>query len=113
MLYLYIDESGDLGFDFDNKRSSCYFTITILLIDGADNRARISKAITKTKKTKLNKFKNTELKGSKQSLSVKKYFYSLIHQVPFEIYSLTINKQKSRIFALKLVLTISIIQQSN
>jgi len=34
MWYLYLDESGDLGFDFANKRSSIFFTITILLVKG-------------------------------------------------------------------------------
>ncbi len=34
MWYLYLDESGDLGFDFVNKKPSKFFTITILVIKG-------------------------------------------------------------------------------
>ncbi len=34
MLYLYLDESGDLGFDFINKKPSSFFTICVLAIRG-------------------------------------------------------------------------------
>lgn len=30
MWYLYLDESGDLGFDFVNKKPSKFFTVSIL-----------------------------------------------------------------------------------
>lgn len=30
MWYLYLDESGDLGFDFVNKKPSKFFTVTII-----------------------------------------------------------------------------------
>ena len=32
MLHLFLDESGDLGFDFVNKKPSKFFTITILVL---------------------------------------------------------------------------------
>ena len=32
MFYIYLDESGDLGFDFEAKKPSKFFTITLLLI---------------------------------------------------------------------------------
>ncbi len=32
MLYLYLDESGDLGFDFFTKKPSKFFTITIMMM---------------------------------------------------------------------------------
>lgn len=32
MWFLYLDESGDLGFDFVNKKPSKFFTIAILEI---------------------------------------------------------------------------------
>lgn len=37
MLYLYLDESGDLGFDFFAKKPSRFFTVTILAIKGVEN----------------------------------------------------------------------------
>ena len=44
MWYLYLDESGDLGFDFVTKRPSNFFTVTVLLGQGVENnRALIHK----------------------------------------------------------------------
>ncbi|MCF6150415.1 MAG: DUF3800 domain-containing protein [Candidatus Kuenenia sp.] len=94
MLYLYLDESGDLGFDFFTKNPSKYFTVTVMLVQGMENRKRIAKAIKRTIQNKLLKQKGTELKGSKQSIEVKKYFYSHVESVPFEIYTLTLNKRR-------------------
>jgi len=80
MWFLYLDESGDLGFDFVNKKPSNYFTITILAIsDYARNRA-IIKAAAKTLKRKLNRklFKRRvvhELKASETTFDIKKYLY--------------------------------------
>lgn len=94
MLYLYLDESGDLGFDFFAKKPSKYFTITVMLVNGMENRKKIAKAVKKTLQNKFKKQKATELKGSKQSIEVKKYFYRHIEPVPFEIYALTLNKRR-------------------
>lgn len=44
MLYLYLDESGDLGFDFFAKKPSQYFTVTVMLVQGLENRKKIANA---------------------------------------------------------------------
>jgi len=94
VLYLYLDESGDLGFDFFNKNPSNYFTITVLMINGNRDKKRMTKAVKKTIKRKLRKQKRNELKGSKDSLQVKTYLYKQIENIPFEIYALTLNKRR-------------------
>lgn len=99
MLYLYLDESGDLGFDFVNKKPSRVFTVCILLIHGADDRKRVVKMIERTLRRKLNPKKRRnryveEVKGSQTTLNIKKYFYRNIRKLPFEIYSLTLNKKR-------------------
>ena len=97
MKFLYLDESGDLGFDFVNKKPSKYFTITILAIDGLANNRQI---INGAKKTIIRKMRtrNTrgvlELKGSEASLEIKQFFYDKIKHIPFQIYSITLNKEK-------------------
>jgi len=48
MWRFYLDESGDLGFDFDRKNTSRYFTICILAISGRDSFRRIRNAVKKT-----------------------------------------------------------------
>lgn len=93
MLYLYLDESGDLGFDFFAKKPSKYFTVTVMLVQGMENRKKIAKAV---KRTIQNKFttQRAELKGSKQSIEIKRYFYRHVEAVPFELYALTLNKRR-------------------
>lgn len=94
MLYLYLDESGDLGFDFFAKKPSKHFTVTVMLVQGVENRKRIAKAVKRTLKKKLSSPMERELKGSKQSIEVKRYFYRHIEPVPFELYALTLNKRR-------------------
>lgn len=93
MLYLYLDESGDLGFDFFSKRPSKFFTITVLVVKGIDNNRKLIKAANKTIKRKLSD-QQTELKGTKDSIKVKKYFYKQVIDIPFGIYSLSLNKSR-------------------
>lgn len=52
MLYLYLDESGDLGFDFVNKKPSEHFTVCVLAIKGAENDRALSKAVRAVDKLK-------------------------------------------------------------
>lgn len=93
VLYLYLDESGDLGFDFFAKKPSKYFTVTVLAVSGKDNNRLLINAVKKTIKRRLRR-QDAELKGAKDSLALKKYLYSQLGTVPFEIYSLTLNKQR-------------------
>lgn len=94
MWYLYLDESGDLGFDFFAKRPSNFFTVTILALrEGNNNRALIN-AVKKTIRRKLPRRPSVELKGSHTSIQVKRYFYGLVRSVPFGLYSLTLNKRR-------------------
>lgn len=95
MQYLYLDESGDLGFDFVNKKPSKFFTVAILLVKGQNNRL-LTKAVKQTLKRKFKRKTNKviELKGSKCPLTIKHYFYNLIKNIDFEIYSITLNKRR-------------------
>ncbi len=99
MLYLYLDESGDLGFDFVNKKPSKYFTIAILAVRGYKENRTLLKAVGKTLKRKLNpKSKRkrlvSELKATKTTLEIKKYFYQQVKSINFGIYSITLNKRR-------------------
>ena len=33
MAHIFLDESGDLGFDFTKKRTTKYFVVTLLFVD--------------------------------------------------------------------------------
>ena len=96
MLYLYLDESGDLGFDFVNKKPSKFFTVTILAIRGPANNRLLIKAVKKTLARKLNRRKSvvSELKGARTVFEIKMYFYGQIEELKFGVYSLTLNKKR-------------------
>jgi len=93
MLYLYLDESGDLGFDFFAKKPSKYFTVTILSVSGIENNRRLIKAVRKTIRRKLPQ-RQSELKGAKDSIRIKEYFYRQVSALPFNIYAVTLNKRR-------------------
>jgi len=99
MLYLYLDESGDLGFDFVNKKPSKYFVVTILAVEGYETNRLLIKGVKKTLKRKLNpkgKRKRivAELKGTKTLFEIKEYFFRQVEDLDFSIYSLVLNKRR-------------------
>lgn len=99
MWYLYLDESGDLGFDFVNKKPSKFFTVTILALSSFDANRKMIKAVKKTLARKLNarnKRKRIvhELKGTDTIIDIKKYFFDQVNDIKFGIYSLTLNKRR-------------------
>ena len=55
MAYIFLDESGDLGFDFTKKGTSKFFIITILFTENA--RGGIEKVVKKTHSELAKKFK--------------------------------------------------------
>ena len=98
MIYIYLDESGDLGFNFENKKPSDFFTITVVVVRNIKSNKWIKKEIETTIKRKLNtKIKNKrfvqEIKWSKTELWIKKYLFKRIDKFDFEIYSITFNKR--------------------
>lgn len=79
-MIIFLDESGDLGFDFSKSKTSRKFVITLLVCDGKEATDSFRKAARRTLKNKLNRKKKgsrvvQELKGAKTSLDIKKYFY--------------------------------------
>lgn len=99
-MYIFLDESGDLGFNFENKSSSNIFCITLLVCYDKNTFFSFKSAVRKTLITKFNK-KNTkklitELKGSSTTLSVKQYFYKQLlkhDDQAWDIYSIIVDKQ--------------------
>ena len=55
MWYLCLDESGDLGFDFVNKKPSKHFTICLLAMSDSAAYYAIRRAAKKTLRRKVNK----------------------------------------------------------
>lgn len=97
-MYVFIDESGDLGTDFDNKKPSKFFVITLLICETNQALKTIKKSIEKTLKRKLNcssKSPKDEIKGTNTTLKIKQYFYNQIaHLDDIQIYSVILNKKR-------------------
>lgn len=96
-MFICLDESGDLGFDFIKEKTTRKFVVTILVCNSVDARKEFRKAVRRTLKNKLNrKKKNTryvaELKGRGTTLEIKKYFLRNIQRDDWEIYALALNK---------------------
>lgn len=97
MWYLFLDESGDLGFDFEDKSPTKHFTVCILATSDRASFLRIGTAVRKTLARKLGKPRRQqihELKGSNTSLAVKTFFWRLIKDCRFGIYAVTLNKRR-------------------
>lgn len=96
MWYLYLDESGDLGFDFVNKKPSKFFTVCILATSHRESFLKINRSVRKTLRHKVNKPKKNhvhELKGRNTSIEVKQYFWRYVRDCKFGIYAITLNKR--------------------
>ena len=98
-MIIYLDESGDLGFDFSKPKTSRKFVITLLVCDGSDSAEGFRKAVRRTLKNKLNHKRYQgrvvhELKGTGTTLAVKQYFYRLIPDKGWRIYTVALNKAR-------------------
>lgn len=56
-MFIYLDESGDLGFDYfdyNKKNTTKKFVVTLLVCNSANARKAFEKAVRRTLKNKLN-----------------------------------------------------------
>ncbi|HBA70800.1 MAG: hypothetical protein A2X82_02550 [Geobacteraceae bacterium GWC2_55_20] len=97
-MIIYLDESGDLGFDFNKPKTSRKFVITLLVCQNRDAIDCFRKAVSRTLKNKLNHKKGDrkvqELKGTGTTIEVKQYFYRHLLRDGWELYSVVLNKTR-------------------
>lgn len=96
-MYIFLDESGDLGFDFSKQKTSRQFVISLLVCHDKQAQDGFRQAVSRTLKNKLNHKKITsrpvsELKGTGTTFPIKQYFYRQLPAKGWEIYSVTLNK---------------------
>jgi len=96
MWHLYLDESGDLGFNFAEKHPSRFLTIAVVATSQRETVQKFKIAVRRTLRTKVNRKKHhcNELKGSDTSLGVKLHFYRQIAGCRFKIYAVTVDKAR-------------------
>lgn len=101
-MYIFLDESGDLGLDIkklENKSSSPFFAITILVCDNSSEFFSFKTAVKRTLSVKFNRNKTknliTELKGINTTIQVKQFFYKQLlkrKDQEWKIYSIVVDK---------------------
>ncbi len=97
-MIIYLDESGDLGFDFNKGGTSRKFVITVLACDSSNEVQIFRKAVRRTLKNKINNKQGArnvqELKGIATTLAVKSYFYRHLSRNGWRIYTVILNKKR-------------------
>jgi len=96
-MYIFLDESGDLGFDFTKKGTSKFFIMTILVSADVQTIKSINLAANKTlKKINHKKKKNlkNELKGTEIPLPLKQYFLNKVNNTNWSLHAAIVNKTK-------------------
>jgi len=98
MIYIYLDESGDLGFDFEKKKPSKYFVIGCIRVDSEEVNRRISKILKKIRSKKLKKkYKDKpEMKFSNTSPRIRKQILKLAVKENITVFSIIIDKRKTK-----------------
>lgn len=96
-MHIFIDESGDLGLNFSSRSCSRYFVISALVCHNKISAGKISNAVKKTLKNKINTLKKKrvvhELKGRSTNLDIKRYFFAQIQKIDYwYLCSVTFNK---------------------
>lgn len=91
MDYIFLDESGDLG--FSRKGSSKYFLIATMMVR---NNIPIRRLVKKTRKKMLKQKRKgpSELKANKSSSEIRRYVLNLLSQEDIKICCVVINKNK-------------------
>lgn len=100
MHFLYLDESGDLGYYTISSGTSKHFVITVMEVVGSKSKKALEVAVARTLNNKLrwrlpNKSRYiTELKGTGIDLPVKKYFFRQVEDIPFKLYTVILDKTR-------------------
>ncbi len=92
-MIIFLDESGDLGFNFSATGTSHYLIMSSLICNTANAVRAMKRAIKLTLKNKISVNIN-EVKGSNTSLSIKKYFLKHIEvEQEWEIMAIAADKR--------------------
>lgn len=96
-MYIFLDESGDLGFDFKKSKTSKFFVMTLLVCNSQSTIKIIKNAVQKTLKKINHKRKKdfvNELKGANTPLKIKQYFLDKIISSDWSLRAVVIDKKK-------------------
>ncbi len=88
MLYLYIQNSGDLGFDFDSKKTSNFFSVCALVVKGQSNDRAIGRAVKRLSKC-------CKPEENALPLGTLRELYKSVKRMELSLFSVTLDKKKA------------------
>lgn len=94
MAYIFLDESGDLGFDFSKKKTSSVFVLTFLFAANKDPVERIVKKIFKGFTALERNFHHGHLHCHKEQPKVRNQLLNLLAEKDVSIMAIYLNKKK-------------------
>lgn len=94
MRYIFLDESGDLGFNFD-KGSTKYFIITLLVCEVHEEQ-ELQRIIKKIRQRILKKKlkKSPEIKWNNSNENIKQKVFQKLEKIDFKIFTIILDKTK-------------------
>lgn len=94
MKYMFLDESGELGFNFE-RGSTKFFTIN-LLVCGFREEQDLKRVIKKIRRKVLRKDlrKSNEIKWNNSNDLIKRKVFERIERIDFEVFSIILDKSK-------------------
>lgn len=93
MGYIFLDESGDLGFDFSKKRTTSFFIITVFYVKNKRNVERVVKTVFK-ELFKKHKHKSGVLHANKENKITRKKLLSKLNELDIKVMVIYLNKNK-------------------
>jgi hypothetical protein len=98
-MYIYLDESGDLGFDFSKAKTTRKFVVTVLVCFSQEAETTFKNAVRRTLARKINRKRIRshwvhELKGTRTSFEAKQYFFRQLCCTGWAVYTLVLNKAR-------------------
>jgi len=94
MVYIFLDESGDLGFNFNKKKTSNFFIVTFLFFPG--EKRIVEKIVSKTHSELKKKFKRRigVLHAVKEKPATRKRILRRLNRISCSIMAICLNKNK-------------------
>lgn len=94
MAYIFLDESGNLGFDFTKKKTSKFFVIALLFVENKEPIERSVKKIFKSFSPKERQFHHGTLHAYKETPKTRNKLLTDINEKDISIVSIYLNKKK-------------------
>jgi hypothetical protein len=94
MVFVFMDESGDLGFDFSKKKTTKYFLVTFIFTTGKRSCERIIKDIFRNFTPAQRKRRKGTIHCTKEDQLIRKKIFNKIRNADIKIISIILNKLK-------------------